>query len=110
MLFYLWFFKRRTNRRLSIPAAGVASTTCTARSLGILRDQGVGADERLPRDMHPVGYVAIAAEIGVLADRDVAVENHMRRQEGVILDPAAIADLAAAPDHHIVSDCGVEVD
>src|SRR5260370_28910006 len=92
------------------PRSTLFPYTTLFRSLfGVLRDQRVGADERLPRDAHRVGYVAIAAEIGVLADRDVAVENHMRRQEGVILDPAAVADLAAAPDHHIVPYRGVEI-
>jgi hypothetical protein len=78
--------------------------------LGVLRDQGVGADEGLRPDMHAIGDVAVAAEIGVLPDRHIAVANDVGCEKSMIADPAAVADLAAAPDHHIVADRSVEID
>src|SRR4051812_34240031 len=72
--------------------------------LAVPRDQCVGADERLRANTHTVGDVAVTAEIGEFADSDVAVENDVGSQKGMIADPTTITDLATTPDHYVVSD------
>src|SRR5262249_167690 len=78
--------------------------------LGVLHHHRPGPDDAVLADLQVVADAAVHAQEAALADFAIAGDDDVRRHEAVVLNDAAVPDVVAAPQHHVVTDLGVVLD
>ena len=70
---------------------------------GGAHDDRAGADHVRLSDLDVVAQRGVDADEAVRADAGVSGHDHLRRQEAVVADRRVVADVVAAPQHHVAA-------